>query len=416
MKLEITKISHAFTWLLTSTFYAFQMVLRIIPVLMIDVMINKAGLRASELGILAGIYYLGYCVAHIPIGLMLDRIYPGYIIAGSLLICVLGLHITSISTSTPALFIARFIIGFGSAGGILGAIKVICDFYDKNLGILLGFTVTIGICGSYYAAEPVRIMLQSLSYEQVLKGLILFGLVLAASILAFYTVSKNTKHDIKWEIALLETIKNKKIWYIGISAGLMTGPITGFADFWGIRFLTQIHHLTESEAAFCISLIFVGLGIGCPIAGYLSRYIQYSNIKIVSFVGTVMLSAFMILLGIDKLSILVIRNICFILGFLSACQILSFTTIYKIVNTKNMGSSMALLNMLIMIFGLIYHAVIGFTLETFFIALPSGDLMIYSAEEYRSAFAILLTGLGLGMFGFYTMKEEAPLGNNNKKQ
>ena len=203
---------------------------------------------------------------------MLDRIYPGYIIAGSLLICILGLHITSISTSTPTLFIARFIIGFGSAGGILGAIKVICDFYSKNFGILLGFAITIGICGSYYAAEPVRIMLLSLSYEQVLKSLILFGLVLAASIVAFYTMSKNAKHHIKWSFALLETLKNKKIWYIGISGGLMTGPITGFADFWGIRFLTQIHHLSASEASFSISLIFIGLGIGCPIAGYFSKY------------------------------------------------------------------------------------------------------------------------------------------------
>ena len=107
MNSNILQTSHFITWILTSTFYAFQMILRVMPVIMLDYLARKVGLNASQLGLLAGVYYIGYCIAHIPIGIMLDRLQPRCIIAGCILICVAGLYLTSFATSTFEIFFAR---------------------------------------------------------------------------------------------------------------------------------------------------------------------------------------------------------------------------------------------------------------------------------------------------------------------
>lgn len=404
MNSNISKPKHLITWILTSTFYAFQMVLRVMPVIMLDYLARKVGLNATQLGLLAGIYYIGYCIAHIPIGIMLDKFQPRYIISGCMLICVAGLYLTSFATSTFEIFFARFLIGIGSAAGILGSIKVISDFYRNIFGIMLGFSILIGICGAYYGAEPVRMMLTHLSYEQVIEGLILFGIMLAASIFAFYsrTVTSAEKSPIMDNLKL--AIKNHKIWYIGICAGLMVGPLEGFADLWGSNYLIQIHNITSSQGTFSVSLIFIGLGIGCPLFGYLSNHID-SSTRMISYLGFLMLVTLVILFGLGSLSASIIYVLCFIIGLLSAYQILAFTVINKLVTATNISISMALLNMIIMIFGFIYHSLIGFILDTFFIS-STTDALVYGVDAYQTAFSVLLVGTVIGAIGFWRLEVE----------
>lgn len=403
MNFNILQVNHFITWVLTSVFYAFQMTLRVLPVIMLDYLSKQVGLSASELGLLAGIYYIGYCAAHIPLGIMLSHIHPRYVISGCIMLCVAALYLKLFATTSFEIFFARFLIGIGSAAGILGSIKVISDFYRNIFGVMLGFTILVGICGSYYADEPIRIMLHNLSYEQVIQGLILFGIMLAASIFAFY--SRKTSVAVKQPImdGLKLAIHNPRIWQIGICAGLMIGPIEGFADLWGRNYLIQIHNINAAEAAFSISLIFIGLGIGCPLFGYFSNYLK-SSTKMMSYLGILMFAMMLILLHIEQLSGSVIYILCFAIGILSSYQILAFTTINKIVTETHLSISMALLNMIIMLFGFIYHSLIGFILGTFFVS-STLDEFVYGADAYQVAFSVILFGIAAGVVGFWRMKE-----------
>jgi MFS family permease len=403
MNPSIAKINHLITWILASTFYAFQMTLRVIPVLMLYHLTYKVGFNASQLGLLTGIYYIGYCIAHIPIGLMLDRVQPRYIIAGCLLICVAGLYIKMFASSTFDIFLARFLIGFGSAAGILGSVKVVCDFYRPTFGIMLGLTISIGILGAYYGAEPIRMLLASLSYEQVIEGLILFGIMLAASIVAFYGRSVTTTETSPMLTTLRNAFKNKKLLYIGLCTGLMVGPLEGFADLWGMNYLVQIHHLTATEATYSISLIFIGLGIGCPTFGYLSNRID-SYTKVIAYIGILMLITITTLFYASGLNLSMIYIACFVIGVLSSYQILSFVIVQKMESATNISISIALLNMMIMVFGFIYHSLIGFILDTFFIS-STVNTLIYGVDAYQAAFSVILVGIIIGAVGFWRIKD-----------
>jgi len=373
------------------------------PVIMLDYLARTVGLNASQLGLLAGIYYIGYCIAHIPIGVMLDQLHPRYVISGCMLICIAGLYLTSFATSTFEIFFARFLIGAGSAAGILGSIKVITDFYNNIFGIMLGCTVLIGICGAYYGAEPLRIMLAYLSYDQVIEGLILFGIMLSASIFAFYSRQVTTVKKSPIMLSLKLAVQNSKIWHIGICAGLMVGPLEGFADLWGGNYLIQIRNLTSMQGTFSISLIFIGLGVGCLVMGYLSNRID-SSTRMMSYLGILMLITLIMLLHLESLSTTIIYLLCFIIGLLSAYQILAFTTITRIVKDTNISISMALLNMIIMIFGFIYHSLIGYILDTFFIS-STTDSLVYGADAYQAAFSVVVVGMIIGAIGFWQAED-----------
>ena len=58
--------------------------------------------------------------------------------------------------------------------------------------------------------------------------------------------------------------------------------------------------------------------------------------------------------------------------------------------------------MIIMIFGFIYHSLIGFILDTFFIS-STTDSLVYSADAYQAAFSVIVVGIVVGVVGFWRM-------------
>jgi hypothetical protein len=110
------------------------------------------------------------------------------------------------------------------------------------------------------------------------------------------------------------------------------------------------------------------------------------------------------LLHIEQLSGSFISILCFAIGILSSYQILAFTTINKIVTETHLSISMALLNMIIMLFGFIYHSLIGFILGTFFVS-STLDEFVYGADAYQGAFSVILVGIAAGVVGFWRMRE-----------
>ncbi|MEY3196888.1 MAG: hypothetical protein RLZZ59_256 [Pseudomonadota bacterium] len=392
------------TWTLVVIFYAFQMSMRIIPMQLLDYAVRELHFSTADIGILTSIYYFGYALAHIPIGILLDRFNPKYTLISSILICLIGLYALELTNSTFTIFLGRFLVGFGSAGGILGAVKVIYDFYPRNYSIMLGITILIGVVGSYYSELPMENMLVGLSYEQGIQGLILFGMLLSASILAFYTNKKTPPQLLEMPITntLISIISNKKLILVSIYSGLMIGPLEGFASIWGRNFLVQIYGMSALDATQNISLILIGLGIGCVIYGYL--YPKVQNVpKSIAYVGILMLLSMIMLINypIEYSSLTYI--ICFVIGICCAYQIFSFAMISKFIPTKTIALSTAILNMIIMSFGFVYHNLIGFILSTFFIS-DSFSSSIYSHDAYKAAFAPVLIGIAIGTFGFSRLK------------
>ena len=60
-------------WLCLTLFYCYQYVLRVLPNIIMPEVLVKYSIGAAEFGSFAGLYYIGYIIVHIPVGILLAR-------------------------------------------------------------------------------------------------------------------------------------------------------------------------------------------------------------------------------------------------------------------------------------------------------------------------------------------------------
>ncbi|MDP3640890.1 MAG: MFS transporter, partial [Alphaproteobacteria bacterium] len=78
-------------WVVASIFYAYQYVLRVMPNIMLNDIMMQFNLNEASFGQFSGVYYIGYSLMHLPIGIMLDRYGPRKVMTACILMTVVGL-------------------------------------------------------------------------------------------------------------------------------------------------------------------------------------------------------------------------------------------------------------------------------------------------------------------------------------
>jgi sugar phosphate permease len=387
-------------WLSVSFFYAYQYIIRVLPSVIMPDLMSKFQMDAGIFGQFSGVYYIGYGLAHIPLGVLLDRIGPRLIVPLCCFMCVLGLFPLVIETVWVYPVIGRFFIGIGSSGAILGVFKIVrMVFPQKNFSQILGISVTIGLVGAIYGSKPLHYFICLYGWEVCVMVLMVCGVVV--SFLIFLTMPKLSSSEKIKSSMLQDTIKllsNKYVIIISVCAGLMVGPLEGFADIWGMEFLMQAYVLTKSDAAFYPSLIFIGMGVGAPFLGAFSeKYRAYFTV--ISLSGAVMLLLFIVLLFF-VLPLFMLPILLFVVGIFCAYQIPAIAKATLFVPVQLMGLTTAFANMVIMFFGYLYHGIIGFLIRTNHSMNDLEETKIYGYEDFIVGLSTIPVGLFLGIIGF----------------
>ena len=174
-------------WIIASIFYGYQYILRVMPNIMMNDILWQFNIDAATFGQFSGVYYLGYSLMHLPIGIMLDRFGPKKVMPISILMTAIGLLPIIFSEYWVYSIIGRFLIGMGSSAAILGLFKIIrLTFNEKKFTRMLSFSVTIGLMGAIYGGGPVNYMCTTLGYKAVTSIFACIGMGL--SIVMYYIV------------------------------------------------------------------------------------------------------------------------------------------------------------------------------------------------------------------------------------
>lgn len=382
-------------WAIASIFYAYQYILRVMPNITMQDIMSKYQIDPSVFGQFSGIYYIGYSLIHLPLGMLLDRFGPKKIMPLFMLLTVVGMSPLVFTDVWFYPIIGRLLIGIGSSSAILGVFKIIrMTFSEEKFAWMLSLSVTIGLLGAIYGGVPVHFLRESLGFEQVVLILMAAGAILSFIAYLILPSYEHTQRSGSIMKDLAVVFSNKKVIAICILAGLMVGPLEGFADVWGTTFLKTVYGLDQAVAAGLPSMIYFGMCIGGPV---LSLIAERTSALFVILSCAAMLGALFIALLLTAPSVTLLTAILFLVGMLCAYQILAIAHASTHVPPEAAGLTSAVANMIIMTFGYFFHAIIGKVIGLFATTeiLLSSDALIYGIAVIPIALAISACGFGV---------------------
>lgn len=391
-------------WMIASVFYAYQYILRVMPNIMMDDIMEQFGMNAATFGQFSGIYYIGYSLMHLPVGIMLDRYGPKKIMTGCILLTTVGLMPLLFSDYWVYPIVGRLLIGIGASAAILGVFKIIrMTFSEELFPRMLSLSVTIGLIGAIYGGGPVSYMQDTFGYQTVIQGFVVLGLVLAITTYFIIPDIKQTSEGTVFS-DVKEVLSNHKVIQSCVFAGLMVGTLEGFADVWGTAFFKQVYDFDGTIAASMPSMIYVGMCFGSPVLTLIADKVGSYLITIIG-AGIAMAICFLMILfshldsGTLSVSLVLIGVCC-------AYQILAIYKTSTYVRLQVAGLTTAVANMIIMVFGYAFHAVIGWVVNVM-----GGT---NSSNALIEGLSVIPIALSLGVVGFIWLFVKEVALNKNK--
>ncbi len=352
-----------FIWGIASLFYAYQFVLRVMPSIMLTDIMRQFHIDTAVFGQFSGVYYLGYSLMHLPIGILLDRVGPKKVMTTCILLAVIGLLPILFTNYWVYPLLGRALIGIGSSAAILGTFKIIrLSFSTQRFTRMLSLSVTLGLIGAIYGGGPVAYLCTEYGYRFVVGLFALIGVLLAMiTYLSIPAIGDVQESSLGRDLTCVLT--NPRVLVLCILAGLMVGPMEGFADVWGASFLKQVYALDTPLANSLPSMIFIGMCFGAPL---LSLIAEKSGYYLGTIIGAGGLMALIFVLLVTHVLSVKSISLCFVLvGICSSYQILAIYQASSYVPPQVIGLTTAVANMIIMSFGYFFHSTIGLIIHSY---------------------------------------------------
>lgn len=167
--------------------YFFSALLRAVTATLAPVFSAELGLRAADLGLLAGAYFFGFAALQLPLGRALDRFGPRRTSMVLLAVALLGCGAFALATSLPGLIAARVLIGAGMAAGLMAPLTAYRRLFSQAAQLRANsWMLMTGSLGMVASTLPVQLLLPLLGWRGlfwVVAGMLLLAVVLIAVLL-----------------------------------------------------------------------------------------------------------------------------------------------------------------------------------------------------------------------------------------
>ncbi len=396
-KEEKNSVISFLTWLCITIFYCYQCILRSLPNIIRQDVMSNFDIGATEFGSFSGIYYIGYIALHIPIGVAITRFGARVILPICITLTALGLVPLIYPMGWDGALIGRVLTGIGSSAAAVGALQIFRILYPAKFARMLGLMVSVGLIIAVYLGNLIVPVILNIGLETTLNILLYSGVALAVFT---YCIMPRAAEEVS-ERSVLSDIKsiifNYKLLFTSLFAGLMVGPMEGFADAWGSAFLINVYDIDKISADALTLSILLGMGAGCILLPYIAdKTGYYFAVTIAS--GVALIASFgYILTGLASINSL--DYICIIIGVFSAYQVVILAKIATFVSEERSGIAGAVANMIIMAFGWFFHNSIGLTLDSMWDGGMSKGVRQYSTDAFIKSITIIPTAIIVAIIG-----------------
>lgn len=361
-----------FIWGLAAAYFFSDYLARVSPGVMSHSLQMDFHASAAGLGLLSSFFYYPYILMQIPVGLMVDRYSIRRLLTTMALITAIGCYVFGVAPNLWVAALGRALIGFSAAFAMVSALKLAATWFPaERLGLLAGLTQALGMWGAAFGEAPVSFVMEQVGWRHTMYYMALMFLLLSILILKFVqdspidkksSLAHRTIKPQKIKKSLSIILSNPQTWIAALYAGFIFAPTAVLAEFWGPSYLQYGRGLSQHAAAFANGLIFIGWGVGGPIAGWLSdkmgmrKPLMYFS----AISGTALLFAIFYLPHLSQLTIFVLF---FIYGATNIGVVIAYAVATEINPKKTVGASIAFANMGSIMIGAILQPIFGKVIE-----------------------------------------------------
>jgi MFS family permease len=180
--------------------YFLSTLIRAITATLSSTLTQEFALNASDLGLLAGGYFLGFAATQLPLGKWLDRHGPKRVILCFLAVGVLGCVAFSMATSFAGLLAARILCGVGVSACLMAPLTGYRRWFDTaTLLRTNSWMLMTGSLGMVASTLPVQWLMPVLGWRPLFWGLavlVLVSMALIAWRVPQWNVGQSQGHDL----------------------------------------------------------------------------------------------------------------------------------------------------------------------------------------------------------------------------
>jgi MFS family permease len=185
----LTKRTAIVVFLAFAFAYFLSALIRAITATISPTLTREFALNASDLGLLAGAYFLGFAATQLPLGTWLDRHGPKKVVLYFLSVAVLGCIAFSFATSFAGLVAARMLCGVGVSACLMAPLTGYRRWFEASTQMRANsWMLMTGSLGMVASTLPVQWLLPVVGWRVLFLGLAL--LTCAALALIAWQVPK----------------------------------------------------------------------------------------------------------------------------------------------------------------------------------------------------------------------------------
>lgn len=390
------KLTAYIVFLLSASFYLYEFVLQVAPSVMAESMMKTFKVSAAGFGIVSAFYFYAYAPMQLPAGLLFDRYGPRKLMTYALILCAIG---SFFFASTDSLFTAalgRFLIGIASAFSFIGVLVLVSRWFPPHqFALLAGIAQLMSSIGAMFGEMPLAALIAQVGWRNASFILAIIGLFLAA--LVWFVIRDYPDQSIQsppkrqfideWR-RLLSVCSRSYTWLTGAYAFAIWTPIAVFAALWGVPYLQQKYQVSVIVASGLCSMIWLGIGIGSPLLGWVSDRCNSRRLALVisSLLGLI---ATIVLLYLPNVSIHWMYVVLFILGFGAGGQTVSFAVVKDNNPPELVGTASGFNNLSVLLGGAIFQPLVGVILHHSDEWLMINGIPVYTIQSYNNALLVM---------------------------
>jgi predicted MFS family arabinose efflux permease len=243
-------LAFAFTYFLAA-------VLRAVTATLAPVFSQELNLQASDLGLLAGAYFLGFAALQLPLGRALDHFGPRRTLLCLLGVAVLGCIAFALAPGLPTLTAARLFMGAGVGGCLMAPLTLYRRLFSPSAQLRANsWMLMTGSLGMVASTLPVQWLLPAIGWRGLfwlIAALLIIGMLLVAVLVPLD--ERHPAANITGAIAYSRIIRHPLFMATAPLAFFLYGGMIAVQSLWAGPWLTRVVHLSATQAAQGLFLI-----------------------------------------------------------------------------------------------------------------------------------------------------------------